>query len=837
IPPSPGSHRNKDKYRIAVRQFDQRVLSPPHPMTTVWSYGSIDYPVTSDAYSSTMNGLIDMFFMILSSDGSNLKYSTFMGGSDMQSGVDIVLGSNNTCHITGFSNDGTTDFPTTAGAYDRTHNGASDVIAVKFNIESEGPDFGTDLTDILCTTGDPFEFSIEVFDDTGISEVRVEYWFGTTAHVNQTMTGTDVYKRTIMIPSDSLDDLRYIFHAGNEGGIWSQTAMKGRKVTDNDRPEITGDLSDSEGTTGDSFTFSASASDNIGIRYMFVEFWFGSGSHQNFTMTGSGPYSINVQIPMETKSDLHYRFHAADEAGNWVSSSTATAAISDNDAPRFLNDLSDQTAATGDIYNFSVSAADNIGISSVSVEYWFGSGNHMNTDMDGSGPYNKTIKIPGDSIESLHYIFHADDISGNDASSEHIEVVVADNDPPWLISDETPEEAGSGDAIEFRVQVADNIGISRVDLIWRQDIDGAEEEERMTLSNGWYTAYRTFPMDWEGAYFYRFRIRDISALENESGESVIHLVDDIPPSVEPIDDISVPVGYNLTVMVMATDNIGIDYYQWSGVPVSFDGNMMYGIIQSSGTYEVTVTVSDYNGNKRTITFNITVLPLDHDTDGDGIPDNIEIQWGLDHMDPDDALLDPDEDGLTNLEEYQEGTDPLDPDTDGDGMDDGWEVEFGTLPLTKSADSDPDEDGLTNLEEYLNGTDPLESDTDGDGMDDGWEVEYGLDPTVYSADEDTDGDGRSDLDEYLAGSDPTLDERPGGEKTDSEGYFIPLMIGVLTAIILVLITIIVAVILFMQRRGGEEVDSSALDDLAAGKIGEDANDPDEVSSSDPSDIPE
>jgi FtsP/CotA-like multicopper oxidase with cupredoxin domain len=46
MPPSKGSNKNKDKYKIAVRQFSQRILSPPHPETTVWSYGSTDYPGT-----------------------------------------------------------------------------------------------------------------------------------------------------------------------------------------------------------------------------------------------------------------------------------------------------------------------------------------------------------------------------------------------------------------------------------------------------------------------------------------------------------------------------------------------------------------------------------------------------------------------------------------------------------------------------------------------------------------------------------------------------------------------------------------------------------------------
>jgi spore coat protein A len=46
MPLSKGSNKNKAKYKIAVRQFDQRILSPPHPMTTVWGYGSEDFPGT-----------------------------------------------------------------------------------------------------------------------------------------------------------------------------------------------------------------------------------------------------------------------------------------------------------------------------------------------------------------------------------------------------------------------------------------------------------------------------------------------------------------------------------------------------------------------------------------------------------------------------------------------------------------------------------------------------------------------------------------------------------------------------------------------------------------------
>lgn len=113
---------------------------------------------------------------------------------------------------------------------------------------------------------------------------------------------------------------------------------------------------------------------------------------------------------------------------------------------------------------------------------------------------------------------------------------------------------------------------------------------------------------------------------------------------------------------------------------------------------------------------------------------VEVVFGL-GTDP--LAADTDCDGLSDGQEISLGTDPLQPDTDGDCMDDGWETQHGFDPTEDNAldsdfdndiDADPDQDGLTNGEECEWGTDPHDTDTDGDGIPDGAEIAQNSDPS-------------------------------------------------------------------------------------------------------------
>jgi hypothetical protein len=143
-----------------------------------------------------------------------------------------------------------------------------------------------------------------------------------------------------------------------------------------------------------------------------------------------------------------------------------------------------------------------------------------------------------------------------------------------------------------------------------------------------------------------------------------------------------------------------------------------------------------------------------------IPDSWEKKY---HMSTrkNQAKLDFDKDGLSNINEYLAGTNPRVKDTNHNGVKDGLEdrdkdglvnlaeIKAKTNIKVKDTDKDgvidsledPDGDHLTNAQEWKTGTHPLIADTDDNGIDDG--------------DEDADEDGLSNTQEFECGTNPRI----------------------------------------------------------------------------------
>ena len=95
---------------------------------------STNMPVTADAIQPNLAGGLDGYFGILSADGSQLIYGTYLGGS----GDDIVraveLGPDGSVYLVGKTD--SNDFLTTSGAFQMAYGGNSDGFIMKLTLNS-----------------------------------------------------------------------------------------------------------------------------------------------------------------------------------------------------------------------------------------------------------------------------------------------------------------------------------------------------------------------------------------------------------------------------------------------------------------------------------------------------------------------------------------------------------------------------------------------------------------------------------------------------------------------------------------------------------------------------
>jgi|GEM_PF-2423013 len=216
-------------------------------------------------------------------------------------------------------------------------------------------------------------------------------------------------------------------------------------------PPVINDNTPSNASTGDFFVFNASVTDCVQVSTAWVEYWYGSGSHTNASMSNvAGDYWETTIIIEDALDILYYIISANDTSNNWNDTGVKDVTIYDNDNPiisgvqavPLLQNICESV-------NISASAVDNIEVDEVYlyIGYPDTSFENFSISQNKTGDVfycNRTYPDPG------IYTFHiwANDTSGNAVISADFTFEIV-NSPPYIPGDPDPYDGETDVDVDY----------------------------------------------------------------------------------------------------------------------------------------------------------------------------------------------------------------------------------------------------------------------------------------------------------------------------------------------------------------------------------------------------
>ncbi len=253
----------------------------------------------------------------------------------------------------------------------------------------------------------------------------------------------------IDINGDGLGDTNLPYNNyGNivQGGDWLPLLF----WQDEDPPEII-DNTLGIGYTGDLFTFNATITDIGGVFFAWVEYWYGTGTHTNTSMSNiSDDNWERTIIVNDTIEIMHYIIATQDIALNWNNTIIKNVTINDNDYPQITNVEAVPSIIIGEGYvNLSATVIDNIEVDNVYLHIIYPNfivENFSITQNRTDDTYysNRSYNMPG------NYTFYiwANDTGGNANSSANYSFKLQNN-PPIVNFTYSPANPTKRDIIQF----------------------------------------------------------------------------------------------------------------------------------------------------------------------------------------------------------------------------------------------------------------------------------------------------------------------------------------------------------------------------------------------------
>jgi len=262
----------------------------------------------------------------------------------------------------------------------------------------------------------------------------------------------------------------------------------------------------------------------------------------------------------------------------------------DNAPPEVLADGSPTTATTGDLYEFNVSAADNVGLESVHAK-WTHELDGGNESLALMGDYWRGWIFTGDYIEPMSYVIYVKDKANLFHISTETFVTVTDNDEPDLSDDHTPSMFIPNIDFTFNITATDNVGIENVSVYYEH---GDVSLNVSLAETGDYWQHTLTPEENEGDLLYRVFIEDTSGnLYSGDWNTVTELDADAPVFVGEHTTGEPQTGeiFNITVEFQDNDTVERIYLNYSFDGANYDSALMGNINNDMWSKEIRISNS------------------------------------------------------------------------------------------------------------------------------------------------------------------------------------------------------------------------------------------------------
>jgi len=484
-------------------------------------------------------------------------------------------------------------------------------------LDTEDPVFLADNTSGEATTGDRFNFSLNVTDDVGFRTVTLFYQYDNSEvlyMLPMKYYSDDNWFRNIIV-NESARNITYRFLIEDYLGKGQNIGDFDIPVRDNDPPTII-DRSAENASTGEDFEVLADVTDNREVDFISVLYSYDGTVFENSSMDLVEDSTWNWTLEVNDSANwFDYYISSGDASGNVNDTPVRRVLVKDNDMPSFMQDLTAAYATTGDQFHIEANISDNVQLHAVSVNFTF-DGKTWDSASSSSGDENLwscAVDVP-DNASNMSYNFFIEDAAGNRLSTSRRTIDVRDNDRPVLLGDGSAKEATTGDDFTFAANLTDNIGIHEGWVVYTYDgseLFNVSMELLDTDAGVFYFGYTlTLPTD-ATLFEYHYHFLDAAGNHNHTSPMLVYVFDNDAPLADAGNDTEIDQYASLSFNGSgSTDNIGVDEYEWTldyggsetlrtGVDPVFQFNL-------AGVFEVVLNVTDAAGNWQNDTVIITV---------------------------------------------------------------------------------------------------------------------------------------------------------------------------------------------------------------------------------------